>query len=111
HANTRAIVRRGGGYSAETYVSWLPLYHDMGLVGILFSALFHGCSLALMTPETFVGTPLRWLEAMSDARKDHTIVTSAPNFGYQWAVDRIPADKLGGLDLSRWRVACCGAEM
>lgn len=110
-ANTAAIYTRGAGSPAETYVSWLPLYHDMGLVGILFTAMFHGCSLALMTPETFVGTPRRWFEAMTDVRKDHTIVTSAPNFGYQWAVDRIPAEKVAGLDLSRWRVACCGAEM
>ncbi|MCO5166086.1 MAG: AMP-binding protein [Planctomycetes bacterium] len=110
-ANTAAIYTRGAGSPAETYVAWLPLYHDMGLVGILFTAMFHGCSLALMTPETFVGTPRRWLEAMTDVRKDHTIVTSAPNFGYQWAVDRIPAEKVAGLDLSRWRIACCGAEM
>jgi acyl-CoA synthetase (AMP-forming)/AMP-acid ligase II len=109
--NTRAIITRGGGFPDETYVSWLPLYHDMGLVGIMFTAMFHGCSLALMTPETFVGSPLRWLEAISNVRRDHMIVTSAPNFGYQWAVDRIPADKVAGLDLSRWRVACCGAEM
>lgn len=109
--NTRAIITRGGGFPDETYVSWLPLYHDMGLVGIMFTAMFHGCSLALMAPETFVGSPLRWLEAISNVRRDHKIVTSAPNFGYQWAVDRIPQDKVAGLDLSRWRVACCGAEM
>ena len=111
-ANTTSIVRRGGSVTrTETFVSWLPLYHDMGLVGMLFSAMFHGCSLALMTPEAFVGTPLRWLEAISNVRPDHTIATSSPNFGYQWAVDRVPAEKVAALDLSRWRIACCGAEM
>jgi fatty-acyl-CoA synthase len=110
-ANARAIVRRGQGTSQETYVSWLPLYHDMGLVGILFCALFHGCSLALMTPETFVGTPAKWLEAIAAVKPSHTVITSAPNFGYQWVLDRVDVERTKGLDLSRWHVACCGAEM
>lgn len=108
-ANAHGIFRAGGGGSHETFVSWLPLYHDMGLVGIVFTALFHGADLVLMPPETFVGTPLKWLEALSEPRAE--VITSAPNFGYQWCVDRIGADKLRGLDLSRWRIACCGAEM
>ncbi|MGE0707284.1 MAG: AMP-binding protein [Planctomycetota bacterium] len=108
-ANTRAIVLGGHGLHDETYVSWLPLYHDMGLVGILLTGLFHGVGLCLMRPETFVGTPLRWLEAIAAQRTP--VVTSAPNFGYQWCVDRIRPEKLEGLDLSPWRLACCGAEM
>lgn len=108
-ANTRAIILGGAGTPDENYVSWLPLYHDMGLVGIVLTGLFHGVGLELMRPETFVGTPLRWLEAI--AAQDSPVVTSAPNFGYQWCVDRIKPEKLAGLDLSPWRLACCGAEM
>ncbi len=108
-ANAHGIVARGAGHADETYVSWLPLYHDMGLVGMTFTALYHGVGLALMPPEAFLGTPRRWLEAI--AAQPTTVVTTAPNFGYQWCVDRVPADKVAGLDLSRWRLACCGAEM
>lgn len=108
-ANARAILLACGGSRADTFVSWLPLYHDMGLVGMLFTALIHGVGVRLMRPETFVGSPLRWLGAI--AEQERSVVTTAPNFGYQWCVDRIRADKVAGLDLSGWRVAACGAEM
>jgi fatty-acyl-CoA synthase len=108
-ANARAICLRGEGTPEEVILGWLPLYHDMGLVGVAFTALFHGLNLVLMRPETFVGTPLRWLEAI--AAQTLPTTTSAPNFGYQWCVDRIRPSKLEGLDLSPWRIACCGAEM
>lgn len=107
--NARAILLACGGSRADTFVSWLPLYHDMGLVGMLFTALIHGVGVRLMRPETFVGSPLRWLSAI--ASQERSVVTTAPNFGYQWCVDRIRPDKLEGLDLSGWRVAACGAEM
>ncbi|RMG09826.1 MAG: hypothetical protein D6731_18865, partial [Planctomycetota bacterium] len=110
-ANTRGIVLAGEGLGeAEDYVSWLPLYHDMGLVGMCLTALFHGSGLVLLSPEAFVGTPHRWLEAIA-ARAGRSVVTTAPNFGYQWCVDRIKPEKLVGLDLSPLRYACCGAEM
>jgi len=109
-ANTGGIYGSGEGRLDEVYVSWLPLYHDMGLVGIVLTALFQGPSLVLMPPEAFVGTPLKWLQAISEVEVGH-VGTSAPNFGYQWCLDRIRPEKLEGLDLSRWRIACCGAEM
>jgi len=108
-ANARGIIVAGEGHPDEDYVSWLPLYHDMGLVGMLFTALFHGVGVVLMPPDTFVGTPLKWLSAI--AARDATVVTTAPNFGYQWCVDRIAPGKEEGLDLSNWRLALCGAEM
>jgi fatty-acyl-CoA synthase len=111
-ANARGIYLGGqGGQLDHAFVSWLPLYHDMGLVGIVFTALYCGYHLTLMPPEAFVGTPRRWLEAISEAGGVAHVVTSAPNFGYQWCVDRIPESKRQGLDLSNWRLACCGAEM
>ena len=98
-----------GDATKDTFLGWLPLYHDMGLVGIAFTAMFHGSSLALMRPETFVGNPLRWLSAI--AEQDAQVVNCAPNFGYQWCVDRVKESKLKGLDLSNWRLAGVGAEM
>jgi len=106
--NVRGIFKAGGADAArDQFVSWLPLYHDMGLVGMTLTALFHGASLSLMRPETFVGRPVRWLEALA---RCSSAITAAPNFGYQWCVDRIPKRKLAGLDLSGWRLGCCGAE-
>ncbi len=107
--NTYAIVARGTGRGGEAFVTWLPLYHDMGLVGMAFTAMHHGAELVLLPPEAFLAAPRRWLEAIS--LHPETVASTAPNFGYQWCVDRIAADQVAGLDLSRWRVACCGAEM
>jgi fatty-acyl-CoA synthase len=107
-ANVRAIMKAGGEDTQEAFVSWLPLYHDMGLVGMAMVALFHGNPLVLMRPETFVGTPLKWLQAIA---AEGVASTTAPNFAYQWCVDRIREEKLEGLDLSGWRIACCGAEV
>jgi acyl-CoA synthetase (AMP-forming)/AMP-acid ligase II len=108
-ANTDGTVRWGQATRRDTLVSWLPLYHDMGLVGMLFSGLLRGINQVLMPPEAFVGSPLRWLKAI--AAQETTVITTAPNFGYQWCVDRIPPGKEQGLDLSNWRLALCGAEM
>ena len=108
-ANTRGIWARGVGDPDEFYVSWLPLYHDMGLSGMVFTAMFHGVGLVLMPPETFVASPWRWLEAI--AQVPGPAIGTAPNFGYQWCVDRIPPEKVQGLRLDNWRLALCGAEM
>lgn len=88
-------------------VSWLPLYHDMGLVGGVLSAVDHPGSLALIPPELFVARPALWLRAI--ARYGGTI-SPAPNFAYALCVDRIRDDEIEGLDLSSWRVALNGAE-
>jgi fatty-acyl-CoA synthase len=106
--NVGGIFKAGvGDARRDQFVSWLPLYHDMGLVGMTFTALFHGAPLSLMRPETFVGRPVRWLEALGRCT---SAITAAPNFGYQWCVDRISHKKLVGLDLSGWHLGCCGAE-
>ncbi len=107
-ANVRDICASGRGDAADSFVTWLPLYHDMGLVGSLFSALALGSNLHLMQPETFVARPRLWLQAISDVPGE--TISTAPNFAFQLCVDRIGASEIPGLDLSRWRLAGCGAE-
>lgn len=88
-------------------VSWLPLYHDMGLIGSLLTALAHPADLTLIPPEAFVANPAIWLRALS--RYGGT-VSGAPNFAYSYCAERIKPEDLEGLDLSRWLVALTGAE-
>lgn len=88
-------------------VSWLPLYHDMGLIGCVLTALAHPVDLTLIPPEVFVARPAIWLRALS--RYGGT-VSGAPNFAYSYCVERIDDDEIAALDLSRWRVALTGAE-
>lgn len=88
-------------------VSWLPLYHDMGLVGSLLTALVGPGPLTLMKPEEFVARPSRWLEAISRYR---ATISSAPHFAYAFACDRIRDEELEGVDLSCWLFALDGAE-
>jgi acyl-CoA synthetase (AMP-forming)/AMP-acid ligase II len=88
-------------------VSWLPLYHDMGLIGCVLTALAHPVDLTLIPPEAFVARPAIWLRAVS--RYGGT-VSGAPNFAYSYCAERVDADEIEGLDLSRWRVALTGAE-
>ena len=87
--------------------SWLPLYHDMGLIGCVFPALERCATLTLMPPELFVARPAAWLRIISHYR---ATVSPAPNFAYGMCADRIRDDELEGVDLSSWRVALNGAE-
>ena len=112
-ANVRAILDEllkaypednGFRHSA---VSWLPLYHDMGLVGALLTSLVRPGPLTLMTPELFVARPARWLQTIS---KHRASVSPAPHFGYALCVDRVRDDELEGVDLSSWLLALDGAE-
>ena len=93
--------------SEDSGVSWLPLYHDMGLVGMALGPLYSARPVVLLTPQAFIKRPAEWLKAMSRYR---ATVSFAPNFGYDLAVRRIRDGDLEGLDLSRWRIAGCGAE-
>ena len=88
-------------------VSWLPLYHDMGLVGCVFPALERPAVLTLLPPERFVARPALWLRAMARHR---ATISVAPNFAYALAAERVRDAELEGCDLSHWRVAVCGAE-
>ena len=86
-------------------VSWLPLFHDMGLIGVLLTAIAHPYAIHLMSPESFVMRPTRWLETL--ARVGGT-VSCAPNFGFELAASR--ADRYEGAGLERVRVLLNGAE-
>jgi fatty-acyl-CoA synthase len=108
-ANVDAINGPAGlGTGAEdSAVSWLPLYHDMGLVGMALGPLFSARPGVLLTPQAFVKRPADWLKAISRYR---ATVSFAPNFAYELSVRRVKDRDLEGLDLSSWRVAGCGAE-
>jgi len=111
HANLLANVRAMGKAlavgPADVCVSWLPLYHDMGLIGAWLGSLYHGIPLVLMSPLAFLGRPVRWFAAIHRYRGT---ISAAPNFAYEMALRRIPERDLEGLDLSCWRVAANGAE-
>jgi fatty-acyl-CoA synthase len=88
-------------------VSWLPLYHDMGLIGCVFPALERPAVLTLIPPELFVARPAVWLQTISRYR---ATVSPAPNFAYGLCVEKIRDEELEGVDLSSWSVALNGAE-
>jgi acyl-CoA synthetase (AMP-forming)/AMP-acid ligase II len=91
----------------DSAVSWLPLYHDMGLIGFVLAPLYHVNTITFLPPLLFLKRPARWLEQMS--RRKATI-SFGPNFAYALCNKRIKDAELEGLDLSSWRVAGCGAE-
>lgn len=88
-------------------VAWLPLYHDMGLVGNILQTLYIGGRCVLMSPASFLQRPVRWLRAISRYR---ATTSGAPNFAYDLCVRKIPAEQREGLDLSGWSVAYNGSE-
>ena len=105
--NERAIEEAFGNDSATHMVSWLPVYHDMGLIGSLLQPIYLGGSCTLMGPLTFLQRPIRWLEAISRFRGT---VSGAPNFAYELCARKVRPEELAGLDLSSWVVAFNGAE-
>jgi len=113
HANVSANVHAFtgpacvGASNADVAVSWLPLNHDMGLVGMVFGALYSGCACVLLPPHAFVKRPSEWLSAITRHRGT---LSFAPNFAYDLCVRRVKDRDMVGLDLSSWRVAGCGAE-
>lgn len=106
-ANMEMIRIAFGHDSATRMVSWLPLFHDMGLVGGMLQPLYLGAETVLMSPMDFIQRPLRWLQAIARHRATSS---GGPNFAYALCADRIRPEQLQGLDLRSWRVAFCGAE-
>jgi acyl-CoA synthetase (AMP-forming)/AMP-acid ligase II len=106
--HNEAMITAAFGHDENTRVaSWLPLYHDMGLIGCLINPLYVGGCGYFMDPLAFVQSPYRWLQAISRLR----ITTSgAPNFGYELCRQRVKDAQREMLDLSSWTVAFCGAE-
>ncbi|MEM7354993.1 MAG: amino acid adenylation domain-containing protein, partial [Acidobacteriota bacterium] len=102
------MIRQAFGQSSDSVVvGWLPVYHDMGLIGNLLQPIYSGGSCVLMSPMAFLRKPLRWLQAISRCR---ATTSGGPNFAYDLCVDRIDEAALADLDLSSWQVAFSGAE-
>src|SRR5882762_12784 len=111
HANLLANIRAIGEAVQlgrdDVGVSWLPLYHDMGLIGAWLSLLYFGIPLVVMSPLAFLTRPERWLQAF---HKHRGTITAAPNFAYELCVRKIADKDIKGVDLSSWRAALNGAE-
>ncbi|NJN46210.1 MAG: AMP-binding protein [Candidatus Competibacteraceae bacterium] len=106
-ANIRAMGQRIQASSNDVFVSWLPLYHDMGLIGACLGSLYYAFPLVVMSPLSFLARPARWLRAI---HRHHGTLSAAPNFAYELCLRNIPDKALEGLDLSSWRLAINGAE-
>jgi acyl-CoA synthetase (AMP-forming)/AMP-acid ligase II len=102
-ANIRAFVQAVEAQPGEPVVSWLPLYHDMGLIGLGFGTLYAGCHLYLLPPD--LRNPREWLELVTGTR---ATITASPDFGYRNCLRHV--HDLAGLDLSSLRIAFTGAE-
>src|SRR6202453_4288133 len=106
-ANIKSIISGIDIKPDDLAVSWLPLYHDMGLIGAWFVPLFTGIPLVVMSPLAFLSRPERWLRAI---HRHRATICPAPNFAYELCVRKIADKDLEGLDLSSWRAATNGAE-
>jgi fatty-acyl-CoA synthase len=106
-ANIRSIMAAVEVGANDVAVSWLPLYHDMGLIGAWFVPLVAGVPLVAMSPLAFLSRPERWLRAIHTHRGT---ISPAPNFAYELCVRKIADKDIEGLDLSSWRAAFNGAE-
>ncbi|WP_405677488.1 amino acid adenylation domain-containing protein [Streptomyces sp. NBC_00868] len=103
-----ALIQRAFRTTGSTRgMSWLPLFHDMGLIGGMLQPLYYAGSCSLMSPTSFGQDPLRWLRELSRTR---ATVSGGPNFAYDLCADLATPEVLAGLDLSSWEVAFNGAE-
>lgn len=111
HANLLANIRAMGQAlevtADDVFASWLPLYHDMGLIGAFLGSLYHGFPLVLLPPLSFIARPYRWLQAIS---KHKATLTGAPNFAYEICAHKVRDEEIKGVDLSSLRFVCNGAE-
>jgi acyl-CoA synthetase (AMP-forming)/AMP-acid ligase II len=101
-----------GHTPACTMVSWLPPYHDMGLIGGIFQPLYIGMTGVVMSPISFLKRPVRWLKAISDIKPEGNgfVCSGAPNFAYDFCVSKITAEDRDTLDLRHWEIAYSGSE-
>ncbi|MER5390253.1 AMP-binding protein [Saccharopolyspora sp. NPDC002686] len=106
-SNIRAMAQAARVSTSDVFISWLPLYHDMGLIGAWLSCLYLGHQLVIMPPSAFLTRPARWLWAIHTHRGT---LSAAPNFAYELCLREIDRSELDGLDLSSWRIAFNGAE-
>ncbi|MGD8377967.1 MAG: AMP-binding protein [Gammaproteobacteria bacterium] len=106
-ANIRVMGQRLEVTSSDVVVSWLPLYHDMGLIGAWLGSLYYSVPLVLMSPLAFLSHPVRWLQVIHQYRGT---ISGGPNFGFELCLRALEAQPPAGLDLACWRVAFNGAE-
>ncbi len=106
-ANSAHIAEACGHAPGQTIAGWLPLFHDMGLIGLVLQAAFLGARCVLMAPERFLMRPWLWLQMISDYA---AVSSPAPNFAYDLCTDRITADQKSTLNLTGWRNALNGSE-
>ena len=111
HTNLLANIRAMGevirAESTDVFVSWLPLYHDMGLIGAWLGSLYYGIPLVLLSPLAFLTRPARWLWTI---HRHHGTLTAAPNFAYELCLSKVEDRDIEGLDLSSLRMSFNGAE-
>jgi 1-acyl-sn-glycerol-3-phosphate acyltransferase len=111
HANLLANIRAMGAVmeadSRDVFVSWLPLYHDMGLIGAWLGSLYYGAELYVMSPLSFLVRPQSWLRAIHRYR---ATLSAAPNFAFELCLAKVSDEDLEGLDLSSLRMLANGAE-
>jgi acyl-CoA synthetase (AMP-forming)/AMP-acid ligase II len=106
-AHLRQLIATYEANDGDVVVTWLPHFHDMGLVGMLLTALYFGAPCVILSTLHVMQRPLRWLKAISDHRGTFS---AAPNFAYEMCITKITSAERQTLDLSRWRVALNGAE-
>ena len=111
HDNILANIRAMGGAAAvsssDRFLSWLPLYHDMGLIGAWMGTMYYAVPLVLMSPTEFLGRPARWLRSI---HRFGATISAGPNFAYEIVASKVRDEDLDGLDLRSWRLAFNGAE-
>ncbi len=107
-ANEQAICAAFRLNAETTAVSWLPHYHDMGLIGTILQPVYYGIPCTLMSPLHFIQKPIRWLRTISQTQ---ATISGGPDFAYELCVNKVKPEQLSELDLSSWKVAFTGAEM
>ena len=106
-ANVRAIGRVMQVETSDVFVSWLPLYHDMGLIGAWLGSLYHAVPVVILSPLRFLARPESWLWAI---HRHRATISAAPNFGFELCLRKLEDPALEGLDLRSWRWAVNGSE-
>ncbi|MGC1376181.1 MAG: HAD-IIIC family phosphatase [Anaerolineales bacterium] len=102
------MIQQGFEHTEESVIAgWLPIYHDMGLIGNVIQPLYVGAPCYLMSPTEFLQNPYRWLKLLSDT---HAHTSGGPNFAYDLCVDKVTPEQRQTLDLSHWQVAFNGSE-
>jgi len=103
-----ALIHKRFGHSQDSHgIIWLPPHHDMGLIGGILQPLYGGFPVTLMSPDSFLRQPLRWLQVISEFGGT---TSGGPNFAYEYCLQRITPEQCRGLNLSCWELAFTGAE-